>query len=624
LLARLVCLEEKFPELSSSNSPSQRVGGAPIKGFIHAKHKTPMKSLGNSYSYSELESFNKRVTDSLEVDECSYSTELKIDGVAVSLIYENGCFIRGVTRGDGYTGDDITQNLRTIHSIPLYLHNVPKILEVRGEVYMRSKGFEKLNKRRIAEDKPLFANPRNATAGSLKLLDSQIAAKRPLSFFAYMGICDGIANSHLELMEKLSYWGFKVVPREHCRNFKEVINFCEKYRNARENLDFEIDGAVIKVNSLEYQKKLGFTSKSPRWAIAYKYPATQAYTTIKRVVFQVGRTGTITPVAILKAVELSGSVIKRATLHNEDEVKKKDIRVGDTVVIEKGGEIIPKVVKVLEGKRSENITETIFFPSECPVCSSSVVRLEGESALRCQNIACPAQVKRLIAHYASKGAMNIDGMGPAIIEQLIDKEFVKDIADLYSLTEEDVSKLERMAQKSASNVIKAIEASKKKSLSKLLFGLGIRHVGIVAAEAISKRTGSIEKVMNMSPEELEKVDDIGPVMAESIIRFFKNEKNIKTIEKLKKAGLTMEENISTYSQNSVFFQRRFVFTGTLSSMSRNEASEKVKKAGGKVSSSLTKGTDFLVYGEKAGSKVEKAKKWGIKVISEKEFLEIKE
>jgi len=678
LLAELEKLEENFPQMTTQDSPTRRVGGEPAQGFKTAEHKTPMKSLGNTYSYEELGDFQKRVTEALGVSECSFSAELKIDGVAVSLHYENGNFIQGITRGNGEVGDDITANLKTIRSIPIRIENAPKNLEVRGEVYMNRQGFEKLNQKRLDNNENLFANPRNATAGSLKLLDSKIADKRPLKFFAYMGICEDI-QTHIEMMSKINSWGFETVPHSLCSGMPEIINFCDKYNQERERLDYEIDGIVVKVNSLEQQIELGSTSKSPRWAIAYKYPARQAYTVIKDVIFQVGRTGTITPVAILKPAQLSGSVIKRATLHNEDEVRKKDIRIGDTAVIEKGGEIIPKVVKVLKEKRVGD-PPPVKFPDKCPVCEGDVVRLPDEAALRCQNLSCPAQLKCLIGHYVSKNAMDIDGMGPALIEQLVDLKLIHNVADLYKLSEEQITDLERMGEKSALNVIEGIRKSKEQSLSRLIFGLGIRHVGVVAADTLAKTFASLEKLnealaplakaqeklnealaplaktadtltkpfgslkkiqeaaelasivkadeteqeeldpLAEAQEKLEKIDEIGPIMAKSILSFFSNEKNIATIKELRDAGVNMTEQSRVFDNQHPFFQKRLVFTGTMSVMPRNKAQEEVKKLGGKVSSSLTKTTDFLVCGENPGSKAEKAKKQKVTIISEEEFI----
>ncbi len=624
LLSKLIKLETEFPQFLTPTSPTQRVGGRPLDKFKQLRHSVPMLSLGNTYNYNELASFNRRVTEGLQLGSCAYSAELKIDGVAVSLIYRDGLLTRAVTRGNGEVGDDITQNIKVIPTIP---HNIPNSppanIEIRGEIYMGFGEFERLNLERSKAGEKPFANPRNAAAGSLKLLDSKVSKGRNLRFLAYMGIADTPFSTHREILDKINSYGLETVPGKLCLSFDELVEFCELWCNKRESLDYDIDGIVIKVDSVECQKKLGATSKSPRWAIAYKFPAHQASTVLENVRFQVGRTGIITPVAELKPVLLSGTIIKRASLYNEEKIREIDIQIGDTVIIEKGGEIIPKVVEVVKEKRltlDHDKLQKISFPEECPACASTLSKIEGEVQVRCENISCPAMLKNQLSHYASRNAMDIEGLGPALSEQLIENKLVSDLADIYTLSVEDLSGLDRMAEKSAKNLITAIERSKERKLSRLLFGLGIRHVGIVAAETLARTFGSLENVEKSTSEELEGIYEIGSIMASSIVSFFRKEKNIDLLNKLRKIGVNTIETATSPVKHQ-FSEKRFVFTGTLSSMSRSEAQQKVKDLGGKISSALTKKTDFLVCGENPGSKEEKAKLWNIEIISEKEFIE---
>ncbi|MDI6917348.1 MAG: NAD-dependent DNA ligase LigA [Thermoplasmatales archaeon] len=623
LMEELKKLEKEHPEYVTPDSPAQRVSGQPVEGFSSVKHKVPMLSLDNTYSSKELLDFDKRVKKFLGGEKPDYAVELKIDGVGMALIYENGVLVRGATRGDGTTGDDITSNIRTIKSIPLKLDvtNETKPLancEVRGEVYMTRKGFEALNKERAKKGESLFANPRNAAAGSLRQLDAKVVSKRNLDVFLYTLSYtkeEGF-KTHMECLEAMKKAGLKVNPNVNkFSNIEDVIKYCDSWENKKEGLDYETDGMVIKVDSLEQQKRLGSTIKNPRWAVAYKFPPKQVTTKITDIVIQVGRTGALTPVAVLEPVELSGSTISRATLHNEDEIKRKDIRVGDTVFIEKAGEVIPEVIKPVKEKRTGK--EKIFvMPKKCPVCGSDVVRPEDEAVSRCIGLSCPAQLKNSLHHFASRHAMNMDGLGPAIIDQLVDKKIVRDISGLYTLKIDVLANLERMGEKSAKNLLDEIEESKKNEFSRLLFGLGIRHVGRHIAKLLSENFSSIDELMDAKKEEIEKIEGIGGVVAESICTFFRDEKNRGIIEKLRKNGVKME---SKAEKKGLLSGKRFVFTGTLEKYSRSEAEGIVESLGGSFTSSVSKNVDFVVAGKEPGSKYEKAKKLGIKIISEDEF-----
>ena len=627
LMRELQDLEEKFLESVTPDSPTQRVGGKVAKRFTAVAHKTPMLSLDNAFSVDELKEFHQRVVKGLEnvsSEDIEYFVELKFDGLAVTLTYENGVFIQGATRGNGKEGEDITANLRTIKSIPLNISTDKEkygTLEVRGEVFMRRESFRELNKSREADGEAPFANPRNAAAGSLRLLDSSITAKRKLDIFVYgMGSTEPMPfKSHDEIQAALKNLGFKLNTNRHvCGSIEEVLPYIEKWQMEKDTLGYDVDGLVIKVNSLEYQKKLGATSKFPRWAVAYKYEAEKAETEVEDIICQVGRTGAITPVAILKPVYVSGSTVSRATLHNEDEIRKKDIRIGDRVLIEKAGEIIPRVVEVIKSKAKRG---TPFkMPVKCPDCQSTLLRPEEEAILRCVNYDCPAQFKERLFHFASRNAMDIDHFGPAIIEQLVDKGWVKNFSDLYKLDPQNVARLERMAEKSAQNLIEAIEKSKSAGLARLLHALGIRHVGQRAAMILARHFHSMTKLQNAKQEDLEFVMEIGGTVAESLAVYFKQISNQEEIKRLAECGVEVE--ITGESVGTALSGKQFVLTGSLESLTRDEAKEKIAALGGRVTSTVSKKTDYVVVGTDPGSKVEKAKKLGIEVVTEKKLKQM--
>ena len=627
LMRELQDLEEKFPESVTPDSPTQRVGGKVAKRFTAVAHKTPMLSLDNAFSVDELKEFHQRVVKGLEnvsSEDIEYFVELKFDGLAVTLTYENGVFIQGATRGNGKEGEDITANLRTIKPIPLNISTDKEkygTLEVRGEVFMRRESFRELNKSREADGEAPFANPRNAAAGSLRLLDSSITAKRKLDIFVYgMGSTEPMPfKSHDEIQAALKNLGFKLNTNRHvCGSIEEVLPYIEKWQMEKDTLGYDVDGLVIKVNSLEYQKKLGATSKFPRWAVAYKYEAEKAETEVEDIICQVGRTGAITPVAILKPVYVSGSTVSRATLHNEDEIRKKDIRIGDRVLIEKAGEIIPRVVEVIKSKAKRG---TPFkMPVKCPDCQSTLLRPEEEAILRCVNYDCPAQFKERLFHFASRNAMDIDHFGPAIIEQLVDKGWVKNFSDLYKLDPQNVARLERMAEKSAQNLIEAIEKSKSAGLARLLHALGIRHVGQRAAMILARHFHSMTKLQNAKQEDLEFVMEIGGTVAESLAVYFKQISNQEEIKRLAECGVEVE--ITGESVGTALSGKQFVLTGSLESLTRDEAKEKIAALGGRVTSTVSKKTDYVVVGTDPGSKVEKAKKLGIEVVTEKKLKQM--
>jgi DNA ligase (NAD+) len=554
--------------------------------------------------------------------------ELKTDGLAVEIVYENGIFVQGSTRGDGQTGEDVTQNLRTIRSIPLRLipqRNIPlpSRLEVRGEVFMGIKAFEELNRKREREEEPPFANPRNAAAGSIRQLDSNITAARPLDIFCYgLGQVIGCSfETHWEILESfLKGWGLKVNPHIRlCPEITAAIDYYFEMKELRESLPYEIDGIVIKVNQLANQKRLGEISRSPRWALAYKFPPTQETTRIKEIVVQVGRTGTLTPVAIMEPVRIGGAWVSRATLHNQDEIDNKDIRVGDTVVVQRAGDVIPEVVCAVRSKRTGR--ETPFkMPDHCPVCGSQVYKAEDEAAHRCLSMSCPAKLKEEIRHFASKRAMDIDGLGEKLVDQLVDRGLVKDVADLYDLTLEQIMSLDRMAEKSASNVFQAIEQSKTTTLNRLIYALGIRHVGEHLAGVLAQQVSTLEELSHISEDQLIDIPEIGPQVAQSIVRFFKEPSNFQTLERFRDAGVSYPKTAAV--KRGPLAEKSFVFTGTLAALSRGEAQRLVESRGGKASSSVSRTTDYVVTGEKAGSKLSKARELGITVISEEEFLKV--
>lgn len=629
LMSELLQLETLHPDLITEDSPSQRVGGEPTRDFPTVSHAVPMLSLGNTYSDEELNAFEQRILKAVPEQNPEYVAELKFDGIAVSLTYENGLFVRGATRGDGVQGDDITPNIRTIRSIPLRLFDKdtsPKNIEVRGEVFMSKKGFERLNREQENKGEKLFANPRNSTAGTLKLQDSQIVAKRPLDFSAYfIRIADeggaqsyGI-DSHLNSLHLLRDLGLPVSRYIRlCRSMWDVLDFCNEWEEKRDDLPYEIDGVVVKLNNLALQHKLGATAKSPRWAIAYKFKARQATTVLKAIHLQVGRTGAVTPVAELEAVALAGSTISRATLHNEDEIRRKDIREGDTVLIEKGGDVIPKVVKVIEEKRPDS-SVPFEMPVVCPVCDGPLVRVEGETAIRCDNIACEAQVHRRIEHFASRGAMDIEGLGEASVLQLVEGGLIADYGDIYFLKKEDITELERMGEKSAQNLLEAIEQSKKKGLDRVIFALGIRYVGTGVATILADEFGSIEAIKSASFDRLERIEGIGPVIAKSIQQFFELEANITVLGKLEQAGLRLTEKRRKKS-GGIFDGKTIVLTGALSRFTRESAAELIESEGGKVTSSVSKKTDYVLVGENPGSKYRKALDLGIEILDEDTFM----
>jgi DNA ligase (NAD+) len=631
LMSALKKLEAEHPELVTPDSPTQRVGGEPLRGFPTVEHRVPMMSLDNAYSFEEVREFEERIKRLLPREDFEYVVELKIDGLGVSLIYENGVFVRGATRGDGRTGEDITLNIKTIKSVPLkillkhkYFDPIPPYIEVRGEAYLSRTAFKEINREREKTGEPLFANPRNAAAGSLRLLDPKITAKRPLDVFFYNASTldeDSLPKTHSKTLACLKDWGFKTNPHNKlCRSLDEVLAYYDHWRENIETLEYDADGLVIKVNSFSQQKRLGETSKHPRWAIAFKFPAKQARTTIKSIEVQVGRTGALTPVAVLEPTFLSGSTISKATLHNEDEIKRKDIRIGDTVLIEKGGDVIPKVVKVIP---TEKRNERFLFPKKCPVCSASVFRPEEEAVSRCTNPSCPAQIKERLLHFASRSAMDIDHLGPAVIEQLVDKGMVSDFAGIYSLDEQTLAGLERMAEKSAKNLRNAIEKSKNAGLQRFIYALGIRYVGERVSQILSEKYPSIEQLAEADRESLEEIEEIGPRIAESIVNFFSQRSNRNLIERLKKAGIKTSRETGKQKKTTLE-GKQFVLTGALDSFSRSEAKKAIEGLGGRVTSSVSRNTDYVIVGKDPGSKYQEALRLNIKTLDEEGFKRLTE
>lgn len=621
LMRELIDIEKEHPELKKPNSPTVRVGGQPIKGFNQVIHTVQMQSLSDVFSFAELEEWDNKVR-SLE-GTVDYVVELKIDGLSVSLLYENGELTRGATRGDGNIGEDVTNNIKTIKSIPLKINDTA-LLEVRGEVYMPRNAFEKLNAQREELEESLFANPRNAAAGSLRQLDPKITASRQLDIFVFnIQRYEGKSIvTHREGLDYLSSLGFKVSPvREVFKDIKDVEKKILELGDKRGELGFDIDGIVIKVNDLKKREELGVTAKTPRWAVAYKFPAERKKTRIKDIIVQVGRTGALTPTAIFEPVRISGSTVSRATLHNEDYIRQKDIRINDVVLIEKAGEIIPEVVEVDLNERNGDEAE-FKMPQKCPVCGGDVIRIEGESASRCTNASCPAQLKRSIIHFASRDAMNIDGMGPQIISLLMDNGLVKDAADLYYLKYEDMIELDRMGDKSVKNLLQSIENSKQNNLDRLLYGMGIRYVGGKSAKNIAKAFDNMDKISHASCEELSKVEDIGDKIAESTADFFKDENNMRLLDKLRFAGLNFNYISSDSGNEKILEGKTFVLTGTFSNYTRKEAESLIESYGGKVTGSVSKKTSYVLAGDDPGSKIDKAKAMGVTIISEDEFNKI--
>ncbi|MFQ5646535.1 MAG: NAD-dependent DNA ligase LigA [bacterium] len=623
LMEELLSLESAYPDLLTPDSPSRKVG-SDASALAAVTHAAPMLSLTNTYSADELREFDKRVRKPLGGQEIDYVVELKIDGVAVSLTYEDGALKQAATRGDGITGDNVTGNIKTIKGIPLRLsEKLAGTAEFRGEVFIRRTDFEEMNRQRADRGENLFANPRNAAAGSLKLLDRAAAANRPLDAFIYS--CEsGVQEAgHFDSLLRMERLGFPVNPhRRLLKGIEAVITYCSSWREHRRELDYDIDGLVIKVNKLSWRIKLGATAKSPRWAIACKFPAQQAVTGLLDIKLQVGRTGVVTPVAVLEPVELAGSVIGRATLHNEDEIRRKQIMIGDKVLLEKGGDVIPKVVKAIESSRDGRARE-FHMPLLCPACQTPLSREEGAVAYYCPNSpGCPPQREHSILHFVSKKALNIDGLGPAVVRQLLEKRLIADYADLYFLTEEQLSGLEGLGDKSAGNLISGLKAGRTRTLAAFVYGLGIRHVGIVAAESLSGYFRSLEKLEQASREELEEIEEIGPVMAQSIYSFFRLPVNVRILDKLARAGVVPEESGERELPLSGL---TFLFTGTLKSGGRSQAEERVKSLGAAVAGSLSKRVDYLVYGDKPGSKLHKAQALGgIKILSEGQFEELLE
>lgn len=632
LYNELVTLENKNPEYITPDSPTQRVASDLTKDFKPIQHSTPMLSLSNTYNEDELIAFDKRVKDALTSNEqknLAYVVELKIDGVSVSLKYVGGKLATAATRGDGTTGEEITTNVRTIRSVPLVIdRNKSKLnldeFEVRGEIFMTLDGFLKLNEEREKNGEKTFANPRNSTAGTIKLQDAKVVAERPLDIFVYYMLGEKIElNTQYENLKLLEKLGFKVNPNyKLCKNMDEVLEYCSEWEKKRNDLSYEIDGVVIKVNSISQQNKLGSIAKSPRWAVAYKFKAQQAKTTLNKIVWQVGRTGTLTPVAELQPVFLAGSTISRATLHNIDEIKRKDIREGDVVIIEKGGDVIPKVVEVVT-EQSDKRSKPVEVPKNCSVCNSKLYRPENEVAVYCENIECPAQVKGRIIHFASRGGMDIEGMGESLINLFVDIGLLKSYADIYELKNhrDKLIEMERFGEKSVDNLINAIEESKSQPFHKVLFSLGIRYVGAGAAQKIASHFGDIDKIISASEEEIEEINDIGPSISKSIRKFVSDKHNLKTIDRLKTAGLKFKSVVAKRT-SSKLKDKIFVLTGTLSSMTRDEAKEKIINLGGKATSSVSKNTDYVIAGENPGSKIDKAQRLGVEILDEDQFLKL--
>ena len=628
MMVRLRELEARYPDSIPADSPTQRVGGRASSQFTEVRHLEPLLSLGNVFSAEELRTFDERVRSGLPAgSKVEYVMEPKIDGLACSLIYENGKLVRAATRGDGVVGENVTANVRTIRSIPLTLkvpegEAVPELLDVRGEVYMPRQAFMRLNEQRAERGESEFANPRNAAAGSLRQLDPQVTASRSLSFFAYYLVGEGAQPKHSESLALLARYGFKVSENyKVVENIDEAIKYIGDFNELRQGLSYDTDGAVIKVNDVYQQRILGATGKDPRWATAYKYPPEQAETTLEDIDWRVGRTGVLTPTAVLTPVKLSGSVISRATLHNEDFIRAKDIRIGDRVIINKAGEIIPEVLRVVVEKRTGDEKE-VEIPNVCPECGWCVERQGEEAAIRCTNPHCPALGREGLIHFVSRDAMNIDGCGPSVINALLDAGLVRDAADLYSLRKEDLLKLERMGEKSADNLLAALAESKKNELDKLLFALGIRYVGAKVARILATEFGSMEKLQQAQPEELAQIRDIGDKIAESAVTWLNVPANIDLVERLAAAGLTMTFTPPASQEDNPFFGKTLVFTGTMPTLGRAEAKTMAQDVGAKVSGSVSKKTDYVIAGAEAGSKLEKAQQLGVTVIDEAEFLRL--
>ncbi len=629
LMIQLKKFEAEHPTLVTPDSPTQRVGGKPREGVVKAAHSSPMLSLDNTYSVDELRNWERRVHELSGRKNLDYVCELKLDGMSLALLYENGRLVRGITRGDGTIGEDVTLNVRTVRSIPLSIPKeklkavgIPANFEVRGEMLMSLAAFRKMNQQREEKGLSLFANPRNATAGTVRQLEPSIVAQRRLDYFAYMLLKDGrtFFDRQWESLNALNAAGFKVNPsRKLAKNFDEVWAFIEQEETRREKLPYEIDGIVVKVDRTALQEELGYTGKAPRWAIAYKYAARAGITQIEGVLWQVGRTGKLTPVAMLKPVPIGGTTVSRATLHNPDEIERLGVKVDDWVEVERGGDVIPKVTRVVDNKDHPRGHKIIHVPEKCPVCGTKVVRTEGEVDYFCVNANCPAKLRETILHFASRGVMNIDGMGEALVNQLTDRELVKNVADIYKLTKDDLLSLERMGEKSAQNVLDEIEASKKLPLERVIYGLGIRFVGERTAQFLAEDLGSMDALMNAREEELQQVNEVGPRIAQSVVEFFQEASNRELVERLRKAGLTFAG--TKKERGTKLAEKTFVLTGTLT-RPRDQVKKMIEDAGGRVSGSVSKKTDYVVAGTDAGSKLDKAKELEVSVIGEKELDEL--
>jgi DNA ligase (NAD+) len=630
LMEHLKQLEAEHPGLITPDSPTQRVGGKPREGFVKVRHSSPMMSLDNTYSEDELRDWERRVHELSGRKDVEYVCELKLDGMSMALRYADGQLERGVTRGDGAEGEDVTLNVRTVRSVPLSVTKeklkkagLPADFEARGEMLMPLAGFQKMNDERERQGLARFANPRNATAGTVRQLEPSITAQRRLDFFAYLLLADGrtLFARHSKSLDALEAAGFKVNPhRRMAKNMEQVWSFIEEWGGKRDSLPYEIDGIVVKVDSVALQEELGYTGKAPRWAIAYKYAARGGVTLIEDILVQVGRTGKLTPVAALKPVPIGGTTVSRATLHNLDEIERLGVKIGDWVEVERGGDVIPKVVRVVEDASHPRGTRVFHMPEKCPVCGTHVVRTEGEVDYRCINANCPAKLEGTILHFASRGVMNIDGMGDALVEQLTRAGLVKNVADIYSLTKDDLLKLERMGDKSAQNVLSQIEKSKKLPVERVIFGLGIRFVGERTAEFLAEHFGSLDAVMNAGEEELQEVNEVGPRIAASMVEFFHEPRNRELVERLRRAGLTFKGQ--KRERGTKLAGKTFVLTGTLVHFTRDEAKKKIEAAGGKVTGSVSKKTDYVVAGAEAGSKLDKARELGVAVIGERELQDL--
>lgn len=628
LMKQLQQLEKQHPELITKDSPTQRVGAAPLKEFKEVHHKIPMLSLDNAFSDEDVIAFNQRIHDKLEINhDVEFVCEPKLDGLAITLIYKNGVLSHAATRGDGTTGEDVTENIRTIPSIPLHLrgNDYPDVIEIRGEVYMPKKGFEELNARAEKAGEKIFVNPRNAAAGSIRQLDSRMTASRPLAIFCYgIGIIEkgSLPNKHSEILAEIKKWGLPVNPEiKVVANIQQCLNYHQKMLEKREKLAYEIDGVVYKVNNIKIQNELGFVSRAPRFAIAHKFPAQEVTTTVESVEFQVGRTGALTPVARLKPVFVGGVTVSNATLHNMDEVHRKDIHIHDAVIVRRAGDVIPEVVAVIKQRRPAN-AKKIILPTHCPICHSKIEHIEGEAVARCSGgLFCPAQRKEAIKHFASRRAMDIEGLGDKLVDQLVDLNLITSVADLYSLKLNQLADLERMADKSAQNILDALEKSKNTTLPRFLYSLGIREVGEATAKQLANHFGELESLFSATEESLQEIQDIGPVVAKHIVSFFKEKHNHQVIEKLIKAGIHWEK-IKKQNRSLALSGKIFVLTGTLNTLTRDDAKEKIENLGAKVSGSVSSKTNYVVAGEDPGSKLMKAKELGIKILDEKQFLDL--